>query len=99
MLLVVTYAVQNFFVFDTALTLWLLLAVFASTIARSDAGRGDTLRDTKVSLQVLPRIAAVFAAAVLILIWPLSIQPLRANRLLMDTYLYHVADITIEDER
>ncbi len=91
MLLIATYAIQNFFVFDTALTLWLLFAVFAGLINMHESGAARAARLARVPAS----LAAGLAVAFLVLIYPVSIQPMRANRLIMETYLYHVADVPL----
>lgn len=87
-LLLFVYAAQNFFVFDTASTLWLFLVLFAFALAvRSDA-LPRALRP------IMPRTAALsIGAACALLIIPVSFVPLRANMLLADGYAYHVFDI------
>jgi O-antigen ligase len=88
MLATVVYAVQNFFVFDTALSLWLFFAIFAGAVVY-----GSKIKGSSLNVPRLPNAVPVgVAIAVLILIVPVSIQPLRANRLLADAYLYHVSD-------
>lgn len=87
-LLGLAYAVQNFFVFDIALTFWLFLLVFASMYVAEEGAK---------PLKRMPAIpglvASVVAVAILGLIIPVSIQPLRANRALANGYLYHMADV------
>ncbi|MDO8548102.1 MAG: O-antigen ligase family protein [bacterium] len=90
-LLVITvmYAIQNFFVFDTAVVLWLLVVLFASALAtKSDAAPSR--------LFALPKgewIGAALALALALLLVPVSIQPLRANMYLADAYVYHVENV------
>jgi O-antigen ligase len=87
-LLVVVYIVQNFFVFDTALTLWLFLILFAVLLVVKDGNKERAL-----SLPKLPSFVPLVAGALItILIVPVSILPLRANWLLAEGYLYHVFD-------
>jgi O-antigen ligase len=81
------YAVQNFFVFDTAVVLWLLLALFAAALAESDVSSPVSFNPNKG--KGLGLGAGVILA---LLLWPVFIQPLRANIYLADAYLYHVAD-------
>ncbi|OGG72551.1 hypothetical protein A3A38_02265 [Candidatus Kaiserbacteria bacterium RIFCSPLOWO2_01_FULL_53_17] len=87
-LLVVTYALQNFFVFDTAATLWLLLALFAALLTRESAAKESALPVRRV-----PWLPEAVGVAMLLLLIPVSIQPARANLLLADAYYYHVADV------
>jgi O-antigen ligase/tetratricopeptide (TPR) repeat protein len=89
MLLLITYATQNFFVFDTASTLWLFFMLYAGALILRD--------DSKESKLALPLwwpgwAPAVVGVAILVLLIPVSIQPLRANLLLADAYLYHIVD-------
>lgn len=86
---VLIYALQNLFVFDTAVTLWLLFVLIALTVVTDDSTPPASLptNATKKSL------AGVVAIVVLYLVIPVSIQPMRANLLLADGYLYHIADV------
>ena len=87
LLLGVTYAVQNFFTFDTAHTLWLFLAVLASTLA------GEKSTPTALKLPAVPAAVRLLAVlAMLLLLFPVVIQPARANLLLNQAYAYSVAD-------
>lgn len=83
------YAVQNFFVFDTATTLWLFLALIAFVIVRREKGTAAPLTTKKV-----PEVFALAVGGVIaLLIIPVSFMPLRANLLIADGYKYHVYDI------
>ena len=101
LLLAGTYAIQNFFVFDTAMTLWLLLATLAAALAYAHpAGGGASAQDaarkessSALHLRVPGVVAYGVAAALLVLLYPVSIQPLRANLLLAEGYTYHVTDV------
>ncbi len=87
-LLTAVYIVQNFFVFDTALTLWLFLILFAVLLVLKDASK-----ESPLALPRLPSFVPLAAGALIaILIVPVSILPLRANWLLAQGYLYHVFD-------
>lgn len=83
------YAIQNFFVFDTAVVLWLLIALFASALA--------TMSDTAPTrLFTVPKgewVGAALALALALLLIPVTIAPLRANLYLADAYVYHVEDV------
>mgnify|MGYP001560191061 FL=1 len=94
LLLVLVYAVQNFFVFDTAMTLWFLLVVLSSALARLHIQAGASAA-TVSSLRFSTSRAIPIAAgvAVLILLYPVALQPLRANLALAQGYLYHVFDV------
>ncbi len=87
--IVLIYALQNLFVFDTAVTLWLLFVLIALTIATDD----DTSSISFPTNSTKSSLAGVLAIGILYLIIPVSIQPLRANLLLADGYLYHIADV------
>lgn len=88
-LLAVTYAVQNFFIFDTISSFWLLLALVAVSLALS-------MREvprTAFSLSALLRFLLWPAAAVLVfLIIPASIYPAIAAYDLAHAYAYAIVD-------
>ncbi len=84
------YAIQNMFVFDTGITLWLLVALFGAALV-SERNPAPT------ALVRIPKgewIGAGLAVAILLLIIPVAVQPLRANMYLADAYVYHVADVS-----
>ncbi len=87
-LLLVVCVVQNFFLFDTVVTLWTILTLFAILFVSND----------EKSVLALPRVPFLVAggagALVALLIIPVSFMPLRANFLLADGYLYHVANVS-----
>lgn len=88
-LLILTYAIQNFFVFDTPHSFWLLYALFASLIVLSD----DTLATPLLSKR-LPFFTPSLAGAVILLILiPTVALPLYANVLLTKGYLLHLVDV------
>ncbi len=88
-LLILTYAVQNLFVFDTPSSLWLLYALFALLIV--------TLSDASATPLPLRRPPTAVPAAVsfliALLIIPVVALPLYANILLTKGYLYHLTDV------
>lgn len=92
-LLAIVYAVQNFFVFDTISSFWLILALLAVLLSASAS---------EASPEVLPvsgwtRPASLFAAAVLVyLIIPVSIEPARAAYDLAQGYKYAITDVSQE---
>lgn len=86
---VLTYALQNFFVFDTGVTLWLLLALAALVFA---AGSVAPKRGLAIP-HALRYGGVVVGAGLLLLLIPVFVQPARANRLAFSAYLYHVADV------
>lgn len=92
-LFALTYAIQNFFVFDTVSSLWLVYALLALSIARAC---GD------IETEVLPlprgaRAAGILIATLLVvLIYPTVIQPARAASMLASAYLYQLTDVSRE---
>lgn len=82
------YAMQNFFVFDTAMTLWLFLALAAAALARDATSRADTL-----FAQSRPAAGAIIALVLLVLLVPVVVQPVRANLLAFEAYQYQVVDV------
>ncbi|OGG79335.1 hypothetical protein A3A39_00015 [Candidatus Kaiserbacteria bacterium RIFCSPLOWO2_01_FULL_54_13] len=94
-LVAIVYAVQNFFVFDTAITLWLFLILFASLLIWRSATAPSIL-----PIRKLPQWLALGAAALLaLLVIPVSLMPLRANMLLAEAYLYQLYDARRSVER
>lgn len=89
LLLGFVYAVQNFVVFDTAMTFWLFLMLVAYVLVRKEASVATVLVSAKLP-QFVPVVAGL---AVALLIIPVSVIPLRANLLLADGYKYHVYDL------
>ena len=89
LLLILTYAAQNFFVFDTPSSLWLLYALFALLII--------LLREepaSQLSFKHLPHIVpGTIATLIALLIVPAVILPLYANFLLTKGYVYHLIDV------
>ncbi len=94
LLLAGTYAVQNFFVFDTAMTLWLLLVTLAAALSYASA-QDPARREspTALRLRVPGAISYAVAAALLVLLYPVTILPLRANLLLAQGYTYQITDV------
>ena len=92
-LLALTYAVQNFFVFDTISSFWLLLALLAAFLASS-------LEDAPREALPLPswtRSVSWLCALVLVfLIIPASVYPALAAYDLSHAYLYQRIDPTKE---
>lgn len=88
-LIVLTYAVQNFFVFDTVMTFWLLLVLFAGLFVESSA------KSTVLSyIPQMPRaVPAGALIALLLILIPVAINPLRANLALAQGYRYHIVDV------
>lgn len=92
-LLVLTYAVQNFFVFDTVSSFWLLLALLAVLL-------GDSLIESPREVLPLPSwMAPTSWVVALFLVWcmyPMSIQPAEAAYDLAHAYLYQLTDVPQE---
>lgn len=88
-LLVLTYALQNFFVFDTPASLWLLYALFAFLIALHSERSVTASAMRPLSLMV----PGIVSAGVVLLIVPAVCLPLYANILLTRGYLYHLTDV------
>lgn len=86
-LLTITYAVQNFFVFDTPSSLWLLYALLALLMAASS----DVL-ETSFPGRPLA-VSALVSALISLLLIPAVILPLYANILLTKGYLLHLVDV------
>ncbi len=90
-LLVVAYAVQNFFVFDTAVTLWLLVALFAVLLAREDESKqGSTLFQGRT---LDSSVCALIGILLLIPLWWVVAKPLAADYYLAQGYLYQITDV------
>ena len=74
-LLAVAYAVQNFFVFDTVSSFWLLLALLSAALAASDDGS----RAEPLSFGPMARLLSYpFALILIALIIPVSVRPALA---------------------
>lgn len=92
-LLAVTYAAQNFFVFDTISSFWLMLALLASFSALS---YGDIPREM-LPVPTLLRVASwPFACIVAFCIIPVSVQPAFAAYDLAHAYKYQLTDVPQE---
>lgn len=88
-LLILTYAVQNFFVFDTPASLWLVYALFAALLTST-----SEVQATRLFLKETPLvIPQIVAGVIMLLIIPTVIMPLRANILLTKGYLLHLVDV------
>lgn len=91
LLLILTYAVQNFFVFDTPSSLWLLYALFALLIV--------LISDESVTPLFAKRIPLIASGAVSIaiaaLIIPAVLIPLYSNILLTRGYMFHLIDVNV----
>ena len=89
LLLILTYVVQNFFVFDTPSSLWLLYVLFALLIVLlSEEPAIPFLKKSVSSI-----VSGIACALIALLIVPVVIVPLYANILLTRGYLYHFIDV------
>ena len=87
LLLILTYAIQNFFIFDTPHSLWLLYALFAFLIViLSD------IHETSVP-RLTPAVPITLSALIILLIIPTVVIPFYANVLLTRGYLVHLVDV------
>lgn len=91
-LLAVTYAVQNFFVFDTVSSFWLMLALLAAFFGLSVGG---TSRPLLLSSRSRP-VAWVAMLLLLVCIEPIAIRPAKAAYDLAQAYQYQVVDVSQE---
>jgi len=89
LLLILTYSVQNLFVFDTPFSLWLLYALFAFLIVKLS----DTQAAPLLSREIPSAVPWIISPLIAILIVPAVIIPLYANILLTNGYLYHLIDV------
>lgn len=89
LLLILTYAMQNFFVFDTPHSLWLLYALFASLIVLSSDAPVGTLSFKRPNAFVPVSAGGIILLAII----PTIVLPLYANILLTKGYLYHLIDV------
>lgn len=86
LLLILTYALQNFFVFDTPSSLWLLYALFAALIILA--------HDTEATAMRAPRyISPLIGGILTLLLIPFVLLPLYSNILLTRGYQFHLVDV------
>jgi len=91
-LLVITYVGQNFFVFDTVSSLWLLLALLATALSVvSQKERSSLVVPEWTRIAVWP-----FFALLILLLIPVSIRPAYAAYYLAHAYTYQLSDVTKE---
>lgn len=92
-LLATTYAIQNFFVFDTVSSFWLLLALLAAALSVS-------LTTVPPSTLMQPAwirwVSWPAALIVLLLIIPVSFRPAVAAHDLLQAYKYQLVDVSKE---
>lgn len=92
-LLAIVYAVQNFFVFDTVSSFWLLLALLAAFISSSHT---ESVRE-KIPLPAWMRYAAwLFVFALVFFVIPVSVRPILAAYDLAQAYKYQFTDVSKE---
>lgn len=89
LLLILTYAIQNFFVFDTPHSFWLLYALFAFLIVRLDDSPATAYTFGRSSRFV----SMCVSIGILLTGIPIVALPLYANILLTKGYLLHVVDV------
>jgi O-antigen ligase len=91
-LLAVMYAIQNFFVFDTVSSFWLILALLALflSIVREDTPQ-------TLSLPVWSRyVGWVTALGLIVAILFVSVRPALSAHNLLQAYKYQIVDVTRE---
>jgi O-antigen ligase len=86
---VAVYALQNMFVFDTAVAFWLLLMLLATALVYASADEPATAAVSHPA----PWMSAILGVALLLLVIPVAIQPWRANLLAFEAYLYQIVDL------
>lgn len=94
-LLTVTYAVQNFFVFDTVSSFWLMLALFAALLSVAHEDRTPAVLPLPSSARYVSWVAAL---ALILLLIPVSVRPFQAAYAIAHAYTYQVTDIAQEVE-
>ncbi len=92
-LLAITYAVQNFFVFDTISSFWLLLALLAAFLAVSS---DESSRETLPLPSWMRSASWAFALVLTCFIYPASVKPALAAYDLAHAYVYQLADVPKE---
>lgn len=89
LLLILTYTVQNIFVFDTPSSLWLLYVIFALLIVWIS----DVPAKSLSSWRLPSVVAGIMSALITLIIVPTVIIPLYANILITKGYLFHLIDV------
>lgn len=90
-LLLVTYAVQNFFVFDTVSSFWFLLVLIACTLALSKRGE-ETPARARIETWMRP-VSYCVAAVSLLLVIPVAWFPALAAYDQAQAYKYQIVDV------
>lgn len=89
-LLAFVYAVSDFFVFDTATAFSLLLTL--AVLVPYGINRKNEQRRTLL-FRGPKTVPIMVSIVILLLLIPVFVTPLRANLLLADGYMYHIADV------
>jgi O-antigen ligase len=89
LLLIFTYVAQNFFVFDTPVSLWLLYALLACLVVLSD----DSSAVPFSPMRLPSFVPSLVSIAMFLLIIPVVVLPLYANVMLTQGYLFHLVDV------
>jgi O-antigen ligase len=93
-LLALSYAIQNFFVFDTVSSFWLFLALLAVLLAQTQDSPSETLYAS-----TLMRLASwPIALALVLLVIPFSIRPALAAYNLSQGYKFQLIDVPKETD-
>jgi len=92
-LLALTYAVQNFFVFDTISSFWLLLALLAVVLGKAHT---EAQRETLPLPPWMSPASWVVAVMLLGSVYTVSIRPAEAAYDLAHAYLYQLTDVARE---
>ena len=92
-LLALSYAIQNFFVFDTVSSFWLLLALLAIFLSSSQE---NSSRSTITVSAWGKAVSWPLALVLLILIIPVSVRPALAAYDLSEAYKYQIVDVQKE---
>jgi O-antigen ligase len=82
------YGIQNFFVFDTSATLWILFVFTGVILAISNPETSSVLLKKQI-----PVLSKGITLIILLFLLPVVITPLHANNLLMKGYLDHMVDV------
>lgn len=92
-LLAVTYAAQNFFVFDTVSSFWLALALLSASFAASHADGAPRPLPLPASARYVSWVAAF---ALVLLLIPVSVRPFQAAYAIAHAYTYQLTDVAKE---
>ena len=91
----ILYAVNNFFVFDTVVTLWLFLMLLSFVLSQDrESVSLSGIKDFRFSKY----IGYAVCIAMLVSIVPTVYSPLVANRLMAKGYKYQISDINVSSE-